>query len=86
MVSPIPKNWNTLLADLKSAKNINSFRHKIKDKFCKDLQTLGNSPTNFIKILKAVTQLPVNNLENAAFFSTFDIKMIYSFLHRHFSP
>ena len=32
-----PKIWNSLNSDLKSAKNVNSFKHKIKDKFFKDL-------------------------------------------------
>ena len=34
-----PKIWNTLSSDLKSAKNINSFKHKIKNKFFKDPHT-----------------------------------------------
>ena len=39
-----PKIWTTLHSHLKSAKNVNSFKHKIKDKFFKDLQNLKNSP------------------------------------------
>ena len=33
----------TLHSELKSAENFNSFRHKIKGKFCKELQTKKNS-------------------------------------------
>ena len=39
-----PKIWNSLPSDLKSANNLNSFKHKIKDKFFKDLQNQENSP------------------------------------------
>ena len=39
-----PKIWNSLQSDLKSCKNVNSFKHKIKEKFFKDLQTRENSP------------------------------------------
>ena len=30
-----PKIWNSLSSDLKSANNVNSFKHKIKDNFSK---------------------------------------------------
>ena len=39
-----PKIWNNLPSNLKSATNINSFKHKIKDKFFNDLQRLDDSP------------------------------------------
>ena len=39
-----PKIWNTLPSELKSATNINSFKHKIKDQFFKNLQSLNDSP------------------------------------------
>ena len=39
-----PKIWNNLPSSLKSATNINSFKHKIKDKFFNDLQRLDDSP------------------------------------------
>ena len=42
-----PKIWNSLNSDLKSAKNVNSFKHKIKDKFFKDLHTQEISPYIF---------------------------------------
>ena len=34
-----PKIWNSLNSDLKSATNVNSFKHKIKGKFFRDLHT-----------------------------------------------
>ena len=39
-----PKIWNSLPSELKSATNINSFKHKIKDQFFKNLQSLNDSP------------------------------------------
>ena len=42
-----PKIWNTLNSDLKSAKNFNSFKHKMKNKFFKDLHTQEISPYIF---------------------------------------
>ena len=39
-----PKIWNSLQSDLKSLNNVNSFKHKIKDKFFNDLQKRENSP------------------------------------------
>ena len=42
-----PKIWNSLNSDLRSAKNVNSFKHKIKDKFFKDLHTQEISPYIF---------------------------------------
>ena len=33
-----PKIWNSLSSDLKSANNINSFKHKIKDNFFQNIQ------------------------------------------------
>ena len=42
-----PKIWNALNSDLKSAKNVNSFEHMIKDKFFKDLHTQEISPYIF---------------------------------------
>ena len=42
-----PKIWNTLNSDLKSAKNVNSFKHKIKNKIFKDLHTQEISPYIF---------------------------------------
>ena len=39
-----PKIWNSLQSDLKSSNNVNSFKHKIKDKFFNDLQKRENSP------------------------------------------
>ena len=42
-----PKIWISLDSDLNSAKNVNSFKHKIKGKFFKDLQTQEISPYIF---------------------------------------
>ena len=42
-----PKIWNSLNSDLKFAKNVNGFKHKIKDKFLKDLHTQEISPYIF---------------------------------------
>ena len=42
-----PKIWNILNSDLKSAENVHSFKHKIKDKFFKDLHTQEVSPYIF---------------------------------------
>ena len=39
-----PKIWNSLQSGLKSSNNVNSFKHKIKDKFFNDLQNRENSP------------------------------------------
>ena len=39
-----PKLWNNPPSELKSAKNIDSFKHKIKDKFFNDLQSQDDSP------------------------------------------
>ena len=39
-----PKVWNSLQSGLKSSNNVNSFKHKIKDKFSNDLQNRENSP------------------------------------------
>ena len=42
-----PKIWNSLNSDLKSVKIVNSFKHKIKDIFFKDLHTQEISPYIF---------------------------------------
>ena len=43
-----PKIWNSLSSELKSATNINSFKHKIKDQFFKrivnDKKSVNDSP------------------------------------------
>ena len=39
-----PKTWNNQPSELKSAKNIDSFKHKVKDKFFNDLQSQDDSP------------------------------------------
>ena len=39
-----PKLWNNLPSELKSAKNIDSFKNKITDKFFNDLQSQDDSP------------------------------------------
>ena len=39
-----PRLWNSLQSGLKSSNNVNSFNHKIKDKFFNDLQNRENSP------------------------------------------
>ena len=39
-----PKLWNNLPSELKSTKNIDSFKHKIKGKFFNDLQNQDESP------------------------------------------
>ena len=39
-----PKMWNNLPSELKSAKTINGFKHKIKDKFFNDLKIQDDSP------------------------------------------
>ena len=33
-----PKIWNSLASDLKSTNNVNTFKHKIKENFFKDIQ------------------------------------------------
>ena len=57
--------------DLKSAKNVSSFKHKIKDKFLKDFHTQKISPYIFYQDPEAVIQRSIGNLENAAFLLTF---------------
>ena len=42
-----PKIWNSLQSGLKSSNNVNSFKHKIKDKFFNDLQNRENSLCRF---------------------------------------
>ena len=42
-----PKIWNSLNSDLKSTNNVNSFKHKMKGKFFKDLHTQEISPYIF---------------------------------------
>ena len=67
-----PKIRNSLHFDVKSAKNVNSFKHEIKEKFFNDLQSQENSPHVLSsRFLKAATELLINNLENAALLSTF---------------
>ena len=39
-----PKLWNNLPSELKSAKNVDSFKAKIKDKSLNDLQSQDDSP------------------------------------------
>ena len=43
-----PKIWNSLSSELKSATNINSFKHKIKDQFFKNFQSVNDSPYIYI--------------------------------------
>ena len=42
-----PKIWNNLHSDLKSAESVNSFKHKIKNKFFKDLQNQEDNPYEY---------------------------------------
>ena len=79
-----PKIWNSLNSDLKSANNVNSFKHKIKDNSSKTFILRKLVPIYFIGILKAVTKQSINNLENAAFLLLpFEITYFFS-IHRTF--
>ena len=42
-----PKIWNNLHSDLKSAESVNSFKHKIKNNFFKDLQNREDNPYEY---------------------------------------
>ena len=42
-----PKIWNIQQSDLKSSNNVNSFKHKIKDKFFNDVQKREDSPYTY---------------------------------------
>ena len=58
----------TVNTDLKSAKNVNGFKHKIKEKFCKDSQNQKSNTYMFVLLdFKICTDLLVDNLENAVF-------------------
>ena len=52
-----PKIWNSLQSGLKSSNNVNSFKHKIKDKFFNDLQNRENSPYAYYQISKSFTEI-----------------------------
>ena len=54
-------------------------KHKIKDKFFKDLQSQKIIHYIFYQILKAATEeLSINDLEDAAFLSNFEIILLSS--------
>ena len=73
------KIWNILNSDLKSAKTINSFIHKTKDKFFKDLYTQEIRPYIFYQDPKScnITERSRNNFESAAFLLTFWDKHLF---------
>ena len=58
-----PNIWNSLQGGIKSSNDVNSFKHKIKDKFFNDLQNRKNSPYIYriIRFLKLHRNYPSTN-------------------------
>ena len=52
-----PKMWNNLPSELKFAKNIDRFKHTIKDKFFNDLQSKMIAPSNSIEDTKSANKI-----------------------------
>ena len=67
-----PKFRNTLHFDLKSARNVNSFKQKVKGKFSKDFESQENSPYLFYQNPKSCNKTS-HKRSYAAFLSNLEI-------------